>query len=349
MPAPSDKGEKPGLPDPELNPMANPLLARNMGRWAEVYFTSPPEKREEAVQELLRELQKEAAAPANGAAKADERTPVEAAAERPSPICPACLHRNRNDDRFCGLCGFPLASHEPESVAVKTPVTPAPEPMVRSEDGWEWLRDRNLASLNSSVEPRNNVWKYVVVAAVLILGLIGSYALWSGKSATASRPAAESTPSAAPPRKEEAPSHQDRAPSPAQPAPTGSSDLTAPPRETPSAADEATLQADSAVPSSPVRTGSEPAGDDGQEELRQGKRYLQGSGVPKSSGTASVWLWRAVAKQNPEAVLLLSDLYLHGDGVPKSCDQARVLLSAAARRGSTAANDKLAALDAQCP
>ena len=30
-----------------------------MGRWAEVYFTSPPEKREEAVLDLLRELEAE--------------------------------------------------------------------------------------------------------------------------------------------------------------------------------------------------------------------------------------------------------------------------------------------------
>ncbi len=33
-----------------------------MGRWAEVYFTSPPEKREQAVQELLRELERDSAA-----------------------------------------------------------------------------------------------------------------------------------------------------------------------------------------------------------------------------------------------------------------------------------------------
>ena len=32
------------LPRPELNPLLNPLLADNMGRWAEVYFTSAPEK-----------------------------------------------------------------------------------------------------------------------------------------------------------------------------------------------------------------------------------------------------------------------------------------------------------------
>jgi len=44
------------LPQPELNPLLNPVLGQHMGRWAEVYFTSPPEKREAAVLELLREL-----------------------------------------------------------------------------------------------------------------------------------------------------------------------------------------------------------------------------------------------------------------------------------------------------
>ena len=47
------------LPEPELNPLLNPLLGQHMGRWAEVYFTSPPEKREQAVTELLHELQAE--------------------------------------------------------------------------------------------------------------------------------------------------------------------------------------------------------------------------------------------------------------------------------------------------
>jgi hypothetical protein len=46
-----------GLPDPDLTPSLNPTLARNLGRWAEVYFTTPPEQRDAAVQKLLHELQ----------------------------------------------------------------------------------------------------------------------------------------------------------------------------------------------------------------------------------------------------------------------------------------------------
>ena len=39
-----------GLPRPDLNPLVNPLLGEHMGRWAEVYFTSPPEEREQVTE-----------------------------------------------------------------------------------------------------------------------------------------------------------------------------------------------------------------------------------------------------------------------------------------------------------
>jgi len=74
--------DKDSLPDPKLNPLLNPLLAAHMGRWAEVYFTSPPEKRDEAVAELLRELaREEQSSPAEYAAQA-------AAAETARPKAP---------------------------------------------------------------------------------------------------------------------------------------------------------------------------------------------------------------------------------------------------------------------
>ena len=59
---PADGSEPSSLPQAELNPLSNPVLAQNMGRWAEVYFTTPPEKREEAVLELIRELESQQAA-----------------------------------------------------------------------------------------------------------------------------------------------------------------------------------------------------------------------------------------------------------------------------------------------
>jgi hypothetical protein len=117
------------LPLPELNPLLNPVLGAHMGRWAEVYFTSPPEKREEAVLELLRELQGEAAATGqtpDGAVAKPPETPVKQpkieATKRPTRppseperanaqwiVCESCGGRNVLGNRFCGMCGSPLS------------------------------------------------------------------------------------------------------------------------------------------------------------------------------------------------------------------------------------------------
>ena len=79
--------------------------------------------------------------------------------------------------------------------------------------------------------------------------------------------------------------------------------------------------------------------------------YLNGApGKARDSGEAAKWLWKAVAKENSEATLLLSDLYVRGDGVPQNCDQARLLLDAAARKGNAAAGDRIRNLaNAGCP
>ena len=118
------------LPPPELNPLVNPLLAENMGRWAQGYFTSPPEKREHAVQELLRELGAEhsaraeatvalssSVAPAlNDPSTVEEQgsepmlPPASQASElQPAPIrCHACGRKNPSSQKFCGMCGTRL-------------------------------------------------------------------------------------------------------------------------------------------------------------------------------------------------------------------------------------------------
>jgi hypothetical protein len=85
----------------------------------------------------------------------------------------------------------------------------------------------------------------------------------------------------------------------------------------------------------------------GGEELATAQRYLNGAaGQERDSAEAAKWLWKAIAKHNGEASLLLSDLYLKGDGVGKNCDQARVLLDAAAVRGVPGAADRLRHLQA---
>ena len=115
MPSQTDHSDGAGtLPSPELNPLLNPLLGQNMGRWAEVYFTSPPEKREQAVLELLRELQGENpqhevtnAAPASLMMEPASQAggalgPSFAEGQTAGVRCRRCGRENPASHRFCG-------------------------------------------------------------------------------------------------------------------------------------------------------------------------------------------------------------------------------------------------------
>jgi ribosomal protein L37E len=105
------------LPLAELNPLLNPVLAENMGRWAEVYFTSPPERREQAVSELLRELEVERSGQdeeSNRALDSESvRTPVKASAHI---RCDACGRENSVSNKYCGMCGAGLGEARPYSI-----------------------------------------------------------------------------------------------------------------------------------------------------------------------------------------------------------------------------------------
>src|SRR3984893_13757368 len=100
--------------DPNLNPLSNPVLGQHMGRWAEVYFTTPPEKRREAVQQLLRELA--ADSKAESATMEIRHEPV----ETPDPVmesrswsdllplpvvCRRCGEKSLGSQKYCGSCG----------------------------------------------------------------------------------------------------------------------------------------------------------------------------------------------------------------------------------------------------
>jgi len=117
------------LPLAELNPLMNPLLAENMGRWAEVYFTSPPERREQAVSELIRELEAERSRQGQGeeSGRASDsslsdsslsdsrmvRTPVAAVAHT---RCDACGRENPGSNKYCGMCGAGLGEARAHSI-----------------------------------------------------------------------------------------------------------------------------------------------------------------------------------------------------------------------------------------
>ena len=185
------------LPKPELNPMLNPTLGRNLGRWAHVYFTSPPEKREQAVLELLRELEAEsdaaeAAAPSSGTSTgvvAETRITAETVA------CAECGHQNAKLQRFCGMCGSPFTLDDPESdernardlpsaapppshwelgsAITRDPVFPTlslfaqvgEETPGSRDSGIQWLRDRD-SDEDGATSP---VLKYALLVLVILL------------------------------------------------------------------------------------------------------------------------------------------------------------------------------------
>lgn len=158
MPHPTDEFDKNALPDPELNPLLNPLLAAHMGRWAEVYFTNPPERRGQAVADLLRELQSAPppeADPGLGLSAPiiqvpiiedpiirDESTgtelEIETAETRDSPStaietvrsCSACGYENLEAQRFCGMCGTSLL------IAPQSQAPPVEEPVLAAAGSW---------------------------------------------------------------------------------------------------------------------------------------------------------------------------------------------------------------------
>jgi hypothetical protein len=419
------------LPEQELNPLLNPLLAAHMGRWAEVYFTSPPEKRAQAVSDLVREL----AGPSTPAAVLPQRDGEERVwrktegeegssprahqtLEQPTVICESCGHENVAQQRFCGMCGTPLPSLSEESPRSFTAEVERPaaaswdEPEALSDQSRESdqtpQRDLEVAAASGPAveyqpargeypqtvgnppwppreqraaefsvlsdyesEPVRHPYRiYVGIVVAILLGLL-VYKTWqSNTPVRTSEVAPSAIPETSPAAKSETPAAaQAPAPTPTQPSAIATNAPAPVAPAAPATPNESRAEAqpeiarnvvprisDRRVPAARIANHPPPhaaaaaapsptnsvSGQSGSEELAAAEKYLNaGPGTARNSQQAVPWLWKAVAKQNLTATLLLSDLYLHGDGVSKSCDQARLLLDAAARKGATAAADRL--------
>jgi hypothetical protein len=400
---PTDKFEEATLPDPELNPLRNPILAANMGRWAEVYFTTPPEKRGEAVAELLREL-KSAPPPESAPTQAINRVAHDAERERvieprqltgpysnhsrPACTCDACAHDNPPGQKFCGMCGAPLQSAQQANLPQEAEIAPVPdgkwsiaersadgdsvqqmsEPGVfsngpdgsRDEPHQLWpLRQTDLPHFAQESESVPYRYRLYIGAGLAILLAALLYMAWHGMpnlsgdaqsapsraipAAPLPTPAAPPVASAQPPKNLE-----DVLPSSGPPASAAGS-VTQPHSDSPKQLDSRKQQTADVRPTARVvhaASSSSPVADDqsGAEELSTAEQYLHGN--RGNRGEAAPWLWKAVSKGNPAATMTLSDMYLRGEGVPRSCDQARLLLVAAARKGNTAAANRLRNLGA---
>jgi len=415
------------LPPPELNPLLNPLLADNMGRWAQVYFTSPPEKREQAVHDLLRELEAEK----SGHAEADVSASTLIKQQQPEHTisatsqasdaqstlvrCHACGRKNLSSQKFCGMCGTHLGvdrevaelhrdhlhSEDLEIADVPNDEEPAVfaegldsrfvrhEPDYHEPDYYEPRLNTNELSLFQSggevdygdgdddvifSTPGGSGSYRIVIGLVLaiVIGALGYMAWRSGQDTSqtshleSAPPVAanENAPAAPPPAKTEAPDQSppadNRAASPANQAPPAANPAAPPAKGAAKPVrNESSTKADNAAPALPhgvsrppkAAPSETPTATGGGEELAVARGYLNGTnGQGRNSSEAAKWLWKAIAKHNAEASLLLSDLYLKGEGVSKNCDQARVLLDSAALRGVKDAGTRLRHLQAfGCP
>jgi hypothetical protein len=376
------------LPNPELNPLMNPTLGRHLGRWAQVYFTSPPEKREEAVEELLRELQGnpgvagEEPATAHNAAPMEEGGPVEsiriveAVPDPNSTQCGECGHPYTSPQRFCGMCGATLETEQRASIKTAPLPVRTVEPIFTCTDlpslspvsatapeetssNVGWLREKGLSGDSGFGWGRARYAPAII--AVLAIGIL-FYAQSRPQKAPA-HPAtrtSQSVPATAKPEPAQ-PSGSEPASAAGTTGPVDKSAApTAPPRELGSASPEH-MQPSVPPASAPAavvdnhqpaaegppasKTATEPASTlnpaNGAAELAMAVDFLNGKTHSRNSEEAAKYLWRAVGKENPTAILLLSDMYLAGDGVPRSCDQARLLLTAAAKKSVPQAAEKL--------
>lgn len=348
------------LPPPELNPLLNPTLNKYLGRWAEVYFTNPPEKRDQAVVNLLHELEHEGTT-ADGALRPlfpNNIKPRRSVGSRNAVICRDCGFENELPQKFCGECGallaVPLAAaagaaaersgsrenelDSPRSESVEPPVPQFGSILHLSDAAPRRITAADLGEYAESVPLKHSYRLYIAAGlAVIIGGLV--YVGWRGGQFAPER-AILSAPSP-PPATQSASTPTPPATSPAPPAESPSTSTPAPAKTTAvsnSQTEHVSKPVRAAEPTANPGTPADVPGN-GSQELALAQNLLNGVGKERDSATAAQWLWKAVEKQNTAATVLLAGLYLRGDGVAKNCDQGRVLLDAAAtKKNKDAAN-----------
>lgn len=373
LPPERDPDGKGILRDPDLNPMTNPTLARNLGKWAQVYFTTPPEQRDRAISKLLSDLETSAgahsvdrAASGNTPAKDDRDTQATDSTRDGTSdlVCLRCHRRNTPQQWFCGYCGSSLRGNDLKSGRAELHVaSPRDEsrtltsssahgPSSRMSDAQqtdlEWLRERSLSSFRTDHHSSHSFRTLLICA--LLMGLGGFvYFRWSNTNDVLPAPKhALSTATAALPQAATKVELSSSAVTPVSNNPPARSfseqEHPAKKYEAPqaiTAPSESPASAQGEEKDSEVRTAAPIAGDSGDRELAIAQTFLERGAKPRNASEAAKWLWISVSKHNTAALVLLADLYERGDGVIKSCDQAEVLLTAGSKRGCVEAAQKL--------
>jgi len=329
----------------------NPTLGNNLGRWAQVYFTAPPETRAQAVVKLLRELdgEKQKLDVTNNN-EAQNYQPLVGSVKRDVMFCPQCGEAHPREQKFCGICGTrveapqprteargdasPQPSREPAPMPRSAYFTPAESAAASKTDDVDWLRERNFSLTSEPEESSRKAWIFAGVALLAVLAIAGYFRFAPKPQPTAAPETTSSTTDSSAPQ----PADAQTPPTVNPPART----TTEPARaaavkkpETPAAKSRARQATPAATDEEIPATAA--AKENGSSEVAEAQRQL----AARNPEVAARLLWNSVRKQNAGAELLLADLYARGEGVGKNCEQARLLLVAAAKKGVGEAAQKL--------
>ena len=342
------------LPRPDLNPLANPALERNLSRWAEVYFGNPPGKREEAVNRLLQEIKNEtseileaerarrkaypptpesrsvktSAETMSGRIRFAEADSAEVKSSDRDVSCPVCGHRNPPEHQFCGQCGGGLTALQSRSRAssVFPPVEQVDEKVsARPDNEVQWLRERSLGHLYEAEAPAWRGWKYLLGVIMIALAGLG-YVQWNMSHPDRVMPTVAAPPSSLPGK-------------------TSSGSVARAPAVTPSVSDQSVPNR--SVSNLPTHSRdsklSEVQPADGTPEARVQDRKVERAGIQPAVKKSSLLGATATPKQgssgnSANADLRLAQRYLGGSmGVRDSAEAAKLLWKAVGKQDATAA------------
>ena len=163
---------------PELNPLTNPVLEQNLGRWAKIYFSTPPAKREQAVNNLLEEISRESGGPPDPAVRILQ--PIQNSSVRFAPLANITILPVTSSAAGAGKSWI-------RDSPLRRKIGLGPQQLkyfrLTPPTAMQWMREQTFSGLTDAYAPRKRGWKYAVGAAVIVLAGF-AYMRWAPDSWT---------------------------------------------------------------------------------------------------------------------------------------------------------------------